>query len=214
MKPGQKALLATGSVILLVVGFVFRSCMKQAVPDASGSRRNETHAGRGPSASQAFELAGTAKPESAQTLAAQGGPRLVTVDVALTDPIVEEESGLFSKLYNAWNEEAEDRTATEDAHSFLETAFSHLGIRPESAYVRCGELLCRARFRFEELKELYRMQEIEEPDGIRVATTFPQNEGRWQTVSIYWARTEHPEGPLTETLGRVSDTESRAASTE
>lgn len=129
-------------------------------------------------------------------------PEIPPTDRELYDPLPEEHGGLFSKAYTEWANEMEDPGATDDARRLFHTAFTTLGIHPEAEYIRCGDALCRARFRYETLKELYRMLEIDQPDGIRVATTFPVDEAGSQTVSIYWTRKADPEGPLTETVGR------------
>jgi hypothetical protein len=122
--------------------------------------------------------------------------RAKVLDAALSEPIAVEQLGVFSRLYSAWRAESDDPAATEDAERFFDTAFTTLGIRPESEYIRCGDVHCRARFRFNDLKELYRMTEIGEADGVKVATTFPQEDEGYQTVSIYWTRAPNPQTSL------------------
>lgn len=129
-------------------------------------------------------------------------PEEPDVNQELHEPLLVEQAGMFQKAYSEWESEEEDERATREALDFFRNAFSRLGIHPESQYIRCGDALCRARFRYETLKKLYRMLEIGEPDGMRVASTFPEQEGGLYTVSIYWTRNESPEGSLTETAGR------------
>lgn len=152
------------------------------------------------------------KREVPRNLAAPGSPASVAssavepppmpVDPELADPSNSEKNGSFQKLYAAWGDEPSDVEATSDAEGYFRTAFATFQIYPEAVNIRCGDSLCRGRFRFQELRELYNMTKIDNADGVRIATTFPEEQEGSQTVSVYWTRNPHAEGPLTETLGR------------
>ena len=126
----------------------------------------------------------------------------IVEDSDLSDAIPMESVGPFTNLYSTWSSEPVDAAATADAKAFFRTAFATYAIHAESASIGCGTSLCRARFRFADLKELYKMNQIDQADGVKIATTFPLDEGEDQTVSIYWSRNPHPEGNLVETAGQ------------
>lgn len=136
----------------------------------------------------------------ASSATARSGER--DIDLELSQPLGVEQTGLFQKAYAAWDGQPIDETATESARRYFDTAFSKFDIHPDAQYVRCGDSLCRGRFRFAELKELYKMTQIGEADGVKIATTFPEGNDNSQSVSIYWTRKANPEGPLTETEGQ------------
>lgn len=54
------------------------------------------------------------------------------------------------------------------------------------------------------------MTRVQEPDGVKLATTFPEGEEGAYTVSVYWTRNPHPAGVLMRTLG-ASQAESEGA---
>jgi len=143
-----------------------------------------------------------ARASAVPTPAPAASERATAFDSTLSDPIAAEQGGNFRKAYAAWEEDPEDRSATADAERFFDAAFAKFDIHPEAEFVRCGGSLCRARFTFAELKELYKMTQIREADGVKIATTFPETQEGSQTVSIYWTRKANPEGPLTETAGQ------------
>lgn len=124
-------------------------------------------------------------------------------DPDLTEPSSQESVGDFRGLYEAWRTEDDDLDATADAWAMLKAAFSAFDIHPDAQNTSCTETLCRARFRFRELKELYAMSKIQEPDGVKLATTFADGEEGSYTVSVYWPRKPDRQGrPLTRTLGK------------
>ena len=134
-------------------------------------------------------------------------PEPKPTDATVSDPdlvaaLNEESAGEFKQLYSRWSDQAEDKAATEDAQKFFDGAFKAYDLHPLSEYIRCGDSLCRGRFEYSDLKELYRMSEIQEADGIKVATTFAERHGDARTVSVYWSRDPHPEGLLTENGGQ------------
>lgn len=122
-------------------------------------------------------------------------------DAELSRPLREESTGEFRNLYAAWRAEDDDLSATADACQMLANAFSALDIHPDGQNTRCGTALCRARFQFKELKALYSMTRVQEPDGVKLASTFPEGEEGAYTVSVYWTRNPNPTGVLMQTLG-------------
>lgn len=122
-------------------------------------------------------------------------------DSELAEPVPTEATGLFQKAYERWSTEPEDFAATHEAEKMFVDAFDRLSIHALGQHISCGNILCRGRFEFTELSELYKMRQIQEPDGIRVASTLPIENGGTTTVSVYWTRNPNPVGPLTDTLG-------------
>jgi|ERR1041385_2978703 hypothetical protein len=144
-----------------------------------------------------------AKAEAQRNAVAPAEEDRLPPDPELSEPLAAEQSGQFQKLYESWNAEPTDEDATREMEAFFRGAFSTFSIRPKGVDVRCTQWVCRGRFRFDELRELYEMTKIDEADGVRIATTFPEeSEDGSRSVSVYFSRKEQPEGALTDTLGR------------
>jgi hypothetical protein len=199
-----KAGLATAVIVLgaaLAIAWFGRTRAHASIPV------NELAVTNSPAEQQApengIQTASLSRAEASGVPTVSSSPRSSDlIEIELAQAMAQEQTGQFRKLYAAWQEDEDDPSATEDAERFFDTALATLGIRPQAEFIRCGERLCRARFRYGDLKELYRMTEIDEPDGVKVATTFPENGPNSHTVSIYWTRNPNPQDSLTETAGQ------------
>jgi hypothetical protein len=129
-------------------------------------------------------------------------PAPVDVDPDLADAIpAEAGEGDFEKLYKRWSERPDDVAATADMQGFFDSAFTTFDVHPLAEFIRCTDTLCRGRFQFTDLKALYKMTAIDNADGVRIANTFPFNDGYTYSVSVYFSRNSEPKGLLTQTLG-------------
>jgi hypothetical protein len=113
----------------------------------------------------------------------------------LGEPVPQEHSGWHGRLFAVWARGGEDKEATRRETHRLDAVVRDHDLRPLAYFVGCGPSLCRARFRFDDQKELHRMNSIT-LDGLEIAATFPVFLGdEFVDVSVYWSSDG---GPLAE----------------